>query len=49
MHGMRINLILFFTLTTMDGHHFASLENMLCYTPTNRKRHEHPILGPRIV
>jgi len=57
MHGMQIILILFFTLTTMEGplfciswwpqwkvHYFAFLENILCHTSINRKRHEHRIL-----
>jgi len=35
--------MLFFTLITMEGHHFAFLENILCYTSINRKLHEHPI------
>ena len=33
----------------MEGHHFAFLENILCYTSVNRKWHAHPILWPRIV
>ena len=41
--------MLFFTLTTMEGHHFTLLENILYYTSSNRKWHEHSILGPRIV
>ena len=32
MHVMRIKYILFFTLTTTEGHHFAFTENILCYT-----------------
>jgi len=41
---MRINQIVFFTLTTMEGQHCAFLENVLCYTSINRKWHGHPIL-----
>jgi len=44
MHAMRIDKILFFTLTAMEGHNFAFLENTLCYTPIKRKWHEHPVL-----
>jgi len=33
MHGMQM---LFFTLTTMEGHHFAFLENILCYISTGK-------------
>jgi len=40
--------MLFFALT-MEGHHFAFLENILCYTSINRTLHENPVLGPRIL